>query len=68
ADRGRAAGLVSQFGSFSFTVAHAFCRLVYQLGVKNALMALESENARVRAASGRDDQGQRMPRRWRYTL
>lgn len=42
ADRGRAAGLVSQFGSFSFTVAHAFCRLVYQLGVKNALMALES--------------------------
>ncbi|MDO2787740.1 replication protein, partial [Escherichia coli] len=42
ADRGKAAGLVSQFGSFSFTVAHAFCRLVYQLGVKNALMALES--------------------------
>ncbi|MGS3308383.1 replication endonuclease, partial [Escherichia coli] len=41
-DRGRAAGLVSQFGSFSFTVAHAFCRLVYQLGVKNSLMALES--------------------------
>lgn len=34
ADRGKAAGLVSQFGSFSFTVAHAFCRLVYQLGVK----------------------------------
>ncbi|HDK0046719.1 TPA: replication endonuclease [Escherichia coli] len=42
AERGKAAGLVSQFGSFSFTVAYAFCRLIHQLGVENALKVLES--------------------------
>ncbi|HCX7732689.1 TPA: replication protein, partial [Escherichia coli] len=34
--------LISEFGSFSYTVAYAFSRLVYQCGVSNAVAVLES--------------------------
>ncbi|WP_249516504.1 replication endonuclease [Escherichia coli] len=34
--------LVSKFGSFSFTVAHAFGRLVFQCGLSNAIALLQA--------------------------
>ncbi|EPE3099156.1 replication endonuclease [Escherichia coli] len=40
--RSRVVSLISEFGSFSYTVAYAFSRLVYQCGVSNAVAVLES--------------------------
>ncbi len=40
--RSRVVSLISEFGSFSYTVAYAFSRLVYQYGVSNAVAVLES--------------------------
>ncbi len=42
ADRGRAVVLINAFGSFSMTVTFAFCRLLRQTGVHNALALLDS--------------------------
>ncbi len=41
-DRGRAAVLINEFGTFSVSVAAAFVRLIHQVGVINALSVLES--------------------------
>lgn len=41
-DRGRVSAQISHFGTFSYYVANAFCRLVRQVGLSNALSALDT--------------------------
>lgn len=42
AERGRVSAEISHFGTFSLTVAYAFCRLVNQVGLSNALSAFDA--------------------------